>query len=349
METDSPIRKDGTPTVVTLARTCRVSLLVGVVWLGAAVVLQMRGSVGTVFWLLGIALILFGCFVESAVRRQRAQARRAAPIDGWPRLLEGMGLQDVQIRPYERSRRQLTASGQHVQLTMALDLSTNALSMQVKSPALRRLFEEHGAKVLLATGDDLPAELVARYDEPTRQSLAAFQRVGMGFESAGLTHRSAIPERVDELTDWVTALMALGEALSRPIEVAEALAQNAIGNPSGGVRLRNLDLLVAGYAETPAAREAARCGMADAEPGVALTAAIFFAHAGIDRVIELLQEDRLDAAQTERAAHHLAITLPHEEAVAVLNRLAERGGTHQLVLRRALEGLATTAGGQSVA
>ncbi len=89
------------------------------------------------------------------------------------------------------------------------------------------------------------------------------------------------------LESLIRATVARAEVLAEPLRLPPAarLARNALHDPVGGVRLRNLEMLLRRHRATDAARDAARLALDDADPRVVVLAA---AHVGAEAAPHLV-------------------------------------------------------------
>lgn len=117
-------------------------------------------------------------------------------------------------------------------------------------------------------------------------------------------------------------LLEVGRRFAQPVDVARRLAENAGQDPTAGVRLANLLLLVREFPGEPGTVEALRAACSDPSPEIRLRAAEKLGAEGRDVLVNLA-ESEVDDAVSEQAVAILGEDLAFERATAIL-RLALR-------------------------
>lgn len=184
---------------------------------------------------------------------------------------------------------------------------------------------------LMVSGKALPSTEVRELTE--EKHLAAALRLP-GESPAWLSHRQVdwvkgdAPASAGELVDWVEAVVAAAEAVSR-LPVARLLAERAKADPDPEVRKRCLSALVEEYPDAAEASEALAFGLADESPQVRLAAAGWACRLGQAEkgtaVLERLLEDRDEWPQLRsRALEALVGRLPADRLREALDS-ATRG------------------------
>ncbi len=162
---------------------------------------------------------------------------------------------------------------------------------------------------VLIRGEEL--ETLALLDSPTRHKVKELLASGgwvadrvIRWEKLGHLRN----ER--EITGQVQELLAVSGALAgdgRSVE--ERIARNALHDPEPGVRLRNLEALLAQRRGLPVTLGLARRCLEDPDPAIALTAALFLGDEALERIEALMA----------------APSLPPMLRIRALERLGQRG------------------------
>lgn len=183
---------------------------------------------------------------------------------------------------------------------------------------------EHGHR----SGDDrfdrlfrlgsLEAGALAPLDAATRDLLVEVRKRRESFRLAEGRLLLLLPPGTlapGQLVAGVEAAIAFARRLAAvAANVPGALARNARGDRSPGVRLRNLEELASHFPALPLTHETLRALCADPEPDVRLLAAIFIGREGLATLAEAVRAAWVDGGLRERALLHLVKEFPLEEA-----------------------------------
>ncbi|MBI3269945.1 MAG: HEAT repeat domain-containing protein [Planctomycetes bacterium] len=240
----------------------------------------------------------------------------------------------------EPARTDIRAKGPELPQTLSLRAKESA-SPASASPAAKPLnVGAPGFEARIAVrGPEL--ESLALLDSGTRGELLWW--VGdLGGELVEGVLRVTLPERcedAEQLEATVRRLVDLAGRLSvADLPVRSRLKRNAMSDPLAGVRHRNLEALVGRFGDSEEAREALLAAVGDEHPRERLYAALHLGAAGW-RPLESLVDDRRAPQEVRTAAlEHLAMTMPRERVLPVLERvLASR---YSPLLPRAVRALA---------
>jgi len=112
-------------------------------------------------------------------------------------------------------------------------------------------------------------------------------------------------------------LLDLTRRFSEEVDIAQRLAENAREDPTAGVRLRNLLVLIRGFPGEPGILETLRAACSDASAQVRLRAAMALGDEGRDVLVALAESVEDDSCAAQAVAH-LGQDLPFERTRALL-------------------------------
>ncbi|MBI3268182.1 MAG: HEAT repeat domain-containing protein [Planctomycetes bacterium] len=173
----------------------------------------------------------------------------------------------------------------------------------------------------------LQAESLAVLDERTRPMLLQFLKQGGKLEGGTLSLER--PETIKEprALAWnVQAVVELARALSiKKQEVPDRLLRNATQDPEPGVRRRNLEALLTGFAGSVEARSACEAALREKNPAIRLLAIQGLGEAGWTAAQELVEAADVPLELRAEALGHLVEVLPNERLLPIVERaLASR-------------------------
>jgi HEAT repeat protein len=157
-------------------------------------------------------------------------------------------------------------------------------------------------------------------DAETRRLLARLNAEGR-LEIIGGEIRARTGD--DDLGPLLPLALDLARRLSAEVDVAQRLSENARNDPTAGVRLRNLLVLIRELPREPGTLETLRAACADANPQVRLRAAMALGAEGRD-VLTALAENLDDDACAAQAVAHLGRALSGERTRALLTQALRR-------------------------
>jgi HEAT repeat protein len=162
---------------------------------------------------------------------------------------------------------------------------------------------------------------VAR-ETPTRAPQVAFS-VGGG-ELRAILFEEALSEADESVASALRTLLSAGLRLVRPEDIPARLARNAGSDPEWNVRLRNLQVLIHGFADHPATREALRAACGDQMEAIRLRAAIALPGEGRRVLLEIATAENSDDPGAGQAITALGKELPRATALETLARALRR-------------------------
>ena len=126
----------------------------------------------------------------------------------------------------------------------------------------------------------------------------------------------------EHLSKLLPLLLDLGRRLTRDVDAAQCLADNAAGDPAPGVRLKNLLLLVREHPGAPGTVETLRAACTDPSSHVRLCAATALGAEGLPLLRELTQSTDDDISA--QALSVVGGELPFEDTRAILDHALRR-------------------------
>jgi HEAT repeat protein len=126
-----------------------------------------------------------------------------------------------------------------------------------------------------------------------------------------------------DLSQLLPILLELGQRFSRRMDVVHCLAENAVGDPVPGVRLRNLRLLIQDHPGASVTIETLRAACTDSSPQVRLRAALVLRAESRPILLELAQSTEDD----DVSAQAMAVVgggLPFEDTKTILDHALRR-------------------------
>jgi hypothetical protein len=142
----------------------------------------------------------------------------------------------------------------------------------------------------------------------------------------------------------VRELVAVGQLLVRPADVAARIAENVRAERLASVRLVNLETLATEYPQHPVTKPALAAALDDPSPDVQLRAAIALGPGGHDALLRLARRDDVEETVVIRAIAALDDGYPEDLAAETLRRTCESG---RLQVARACVGRLAASGAEA--
>ncbi|MBI3273012.1 MAG: HEAT repeat domain-containing protein [Planctomycetes bacterium] len=285
----------------------------------------------------GFLLLLSGAIPwlhakHRARRWRRAGAHLGLSFDGswWgtPRrlsgTLDGLAVQVEVLEQYSGGASGKTTRFRVTGPDLPADLMVLPPGVAPEGAGRVRTGDEEFDAGVFAAGPELST--IAALDFQTRKDLATLVRLRGGGLHSGvlLLPVAGVPTEVASILETVRSSVAAVRRLSLERKgVRDRLAHNATRDPNPGARHRNLELLLAHYAESPVTEAALRAAVQDLEPRIRLLAGTHLGQAGWDALISLVAKEDLPDEVRSGALLHLVGELPRERLVPLLEGLAE--------------------------
>ena len=275
-----------------------------------------------------VALVFGGAILGIVVVKRRAR------LKGWEEAARSCGLQIVEapggLSPTLRARagpvsvqiRTWGDKGRYTRILVQAPAAPDFQGVKIRPETMFKFGRESevGDRVF----DDAfflegPAQpILALLDEETRKLLTELN--GMSKFSIASGELTATFYRDERITDILRHLLALGERLVPPFDIAQRLAENANQDPIPGVRLQNLLLLIRERVHDPETAGALRKACSDPFPEIRLRAAKQLGDKGV--LLDLAEKLEDDAVSAESLS---ILDLSSERVDTILDLALKQG------------------------